>query len=199
MLVSACPKTSCSVVFSVSLRVGLVSPLGASASCCSALRDVVVCFLPLPAPLLCSGCDACSCLAFRTRSLYLSLAPGVVLNHVSPLQMFPGSMRFCCLWFRLCHASSMCCSSGLSAYFTIVLEVADVCLWDWTVVSGYEQGSSVLCVMSHEVALFIPIPVVCVASYCLCCWSCWCECHCWRDHANLSLLSVLHCKCCPLW
>ena len=145
---SACLKTSCSVVFSVSLRVGFVSPLGASASCCSALRDVVVCFLPLLAPLLCSGCGACSCLAFRTRSLYLSLAPGVVLNHVSPLQMFPGSMRLLLLVVQ----ALPCFFNVLLIWLVCILHdrlpvVANVFLWDWTVVSGYEQGSSVLCVI----------------------------------------------------
>ena len=77
--------------------------------------------------------------------------------------------------------------------------VAQVLFWYWAVVSGYEQGSSVLRLVSHRLALFIPIPVVGVSAACLCCLPCWCKRHCWRDHSDLSLLSVLHRECCSLW
>ena len=52
-LVSPCLKTSCSVVLPVSLRAALMSPVGASASCCPALSAnlsaSVLCLLPCSA------------------------------------------------------------------------------------------------------------------------------------------------------
>ena len=62
---------------------------GASASCCSALRDVV-CFFPLPAALQCSSCVDELLLCFQ--DLFVVSLPGSWLN-LEPRFSFPDAAR----------------------------------------------------------------------------------------------------------